>query len=281
MTVTAGTLFVCGSPIGNLEDASQRLLRVLSEADLIAAEDTRHTRKLLSHFGISSPLTSFHAHSKEGKVGALIAELRQGRSVALVSDAGMPGISDPGGPLIAEVLAAGLPVEVIPGPSALLTALLLSGLRSDRFVFEGFLPRKGRRKALELWRAEKRTIVFYESPHRVLSTLGDILEVLGDRRIALCRELTKKFEETFRGTVSGAVAHFQVRAPKGEFTLVLEGAMEKADEGAGIPGEPQLRSAFEELLANGVDRRTAVKELAVRYGSRRREIYNALFGERP
>ncbi|MDA8096428.1 MAG: 16S rRNA (cytidine(1402)-2'-O)-methyltransferase [Clostridia bacterium] len=275
--MTAGTLFVCGTPIGNLEDASHRLLRILGEVDLIAAEDTRHTRKLLSHFGIRTPLTSFHAYSEKGKAETLMAALRQGKTVALVSDAGMPAISDPGGPLIAEVLAAGLPVEVIPGPSALLTALLLSGLQSDRFVFEGFVPRKGRRKTFERWRDEERTIIFYESPYRVLDTLREIRETLGDRRVAVCRELTKKFEEVFRGPVSDALAHFEAKTPKGEFTLVLEGAVEKVQETVQVPVDPELRSAFDALVENGADRRAAVKELASRYRLRRREVYDALF----
>lgn len=276
--MAAGTLYVCGTPIGNLEDAGLRLVRILGEVDLIAAEDTRMTRKLLSHYGISTPLTSLHARSERRKTETVVAVLQQGKSVALVSDAGMPVISDPGGLLIAAALEAGIRVEAVPGPSALLTALVLSGLKADRFVFDGFVPRRGRRRMLEAWRKEERTIVFYESPHRILGTLQDVLEVVGDRRVAVARELTKKFEEVFRGRVSEAVAHFENKPPQGEFTIVLEGAAEgeKATDAAPPPSAETMRREYERLVAEGVDRQAAVKELAGRFNMHRREVYELI-----
>lgn len=280
LAMDAGTLYVCGTPIGNLEDAGLRLIRILGEVDLIAAEDTRMTRKLLSRYGIRTPLTSLHARSEQRKTEAVLAALRQGKSVALVSDAGMPVISDPGGLLIAAVVEAGIRVEAVPGPSALLTALVLSGIKADRFVFDGFVPRRGRRRMLEEWRREERTIVFYESPHRILGTLRDVLEVVGDRRVAVARELTKRFEEVFRGRVSEAVAYFEMKQPQGEFTVVLEGAAEGAKDDAGEAVPPpveELRREYDGLVAEGVDRRAAVKELARRYKLHRREVYERLF----
>lgn len=277
--MASGTLYVCGTPIGNLEDAGFRLVRILGEVDLIAAEDTRMTMRLLSRYGVKTPLTSLHARSERRKTGAVLAALKQGKSVALVSDAGMPAVSDPGGLMIAAALEAGIRVEAVPGPSALVTALVLSGLRADRFVFDGFLPRKGRRRVLDAWREEERTIVFYESPHRIPGTLRDVLEVVGDRRVAVARELTKKFEEVFRGRVSEAAAHFEVTPPRGEFTVVLEGAGQD-EPGAGAAPAPTvevLRGEYTKLIATGADRRAAIKELAARFGMRRREVYQRLF----
>lgn len=276
--MAAGTLYICGTPIGNLEDAGLRLVRILGEVGLIAAEDTRMTQRLLARYNLQTPLTSLHARSERRKTRTVLAALEEGQSVALVSDAGMPAISDPGGILIAAALEAGIRVEAVPGPSALITALVLSGLRADRFVFDGFLPRKGRRRVLEAWREEERTIVFYESPHRIPGTLRDVLEVVGDRRVAVARELTKKFEEVFRGRVSEAVAHFAAHPPRGEFTVVLEGAAGGAQAPAApAPSVETLRGEYTKLVAQGTDRRTAIKKLAARYGMRRREIYSRLF----
>lgn len=274
--MAAGTLYVCGTPIGNLEDVSLRVLRVLAEVELVAAEDTRHTRKLLSHYGIRTPLTSFHAHNRKRKADEILQRLRNGGAVALVSDAGMPGISDPGADLVTRALQEEIPVVPVPGPSAVLAALVVSGLRTDRFCFEGFLPRKGRRRALEALRGERRTTVLFESPQRLTATLGDILAVLGDRKLAVARELTKQYEEVFRGTVNEALAHFTAHPPRGEITLVVEGAGEKeprpADRG-------NVAAEVAELQARGLTRAEALREAARRRGLSRRQLYQRLLGE--
>jgi 16S rRNA (cytidine1402-2'-O)-methyltransferase len=219
-----GSLYVCATPIGNLSDASQRLIETLKAADLIAAEDTRQTKKLVERFEISTPVTSYHEHNIKHKTGQLISEMLEGRSIALVSDAGMPGISDPGEELIKEAVTKGIKVVPIPGPSAVITALAVSGLSTGRFVFEGFLPREGkqRRRVLRKLAEEERTIVFYESPHRIAKALKDILEILGDRQICVAREISKMHEEFFRGKVSEAITRFEKEA-LGEMTIVLEG----------------------------------------------------------
>lgn len=271
-----GKLYLCGTPIGNLEDVTLRVLRLLAEVDLIAAEDTRHTRKLLNHYEIRTPLTSFHAHSQEKKVGQLLDRLHQGASVALVSDAGMPGISDPGVDLVARAIQDDIQVVPLPGPSAVLAALVVSGLRTDRFVFEGFLPRRGRRRALEALRGERRTMVVFEAPMRLLATLNDILDVLGNRRITVARELTKHYEEVFRGTVQEAQLHFTTQPPRGEITLVLEGSTGE-EAPAEIPGPVILAAEVNELQAGGRTRPDALREVARRYGMRRRELYGLLY----
>ncbi|MBN1965074.1 MAG: 16S rRNA (cytidine(1402)-2'-O)-methyltransferase, partial [Anaerolineae bacterium] len=216
------TLYVVPTPIGNLEDITLRALRILREASLIAAEDTRTTRKLLSRYEITTPLTSYHEHNKLTKLDAIFAALESG-DVALVSDAGTPGVSDPGYELIGEALARGVPVVVLPGPSAVIAALVASGLPTDRFLFVGFLPRKpsALRRALSDLAAERATLIAYESPNRLTDTLQAVLEVLGDRPVAVARELTKLFEEVWRGPVSAALAHYRDAPPKGEITLVI------------------------------------------------------------
>lgn len=227
-----GKLYVCATPIGNLEDITLRALRVLKEADLVAAEDTRHTRGLLAHFDIHTPLTSYHEHNELAKGRELIAKLREGLDVALVSESGMPAISDPGFRLVRSAIEESIPVEVLPGPSAALTALVVSGLPTDRFVFEGFLsPKAGKRdRRLAELASEPRTIILYESPHRIERTLRAIYERLGDRRIVLARELTKKFEEVRRGTVGEILESVKTRPPKGEIVLVIEGQSRRAAE---------------------------------------------------
>lgn len=221
------TLYVVATPIGNLEDITLRALRILGEVDLIAAEDTRKTKRLLAKYGINTKLTSYHQHSKAGKTSYLLREL-SGKDVALVSEAGVPTISDPGGGLVRAAIEEGIPVVSVPGPSAVATALAVSGMAADRFLFLGFLPRKKgeRRRLLASVADEPLTIVAFESPHRLCRALTDILEVLGDRRVAIGRELTKLHEEVFRGTVSEAIEHFA--KPRGEFTLVIEGRMRKS-----------------------------------------------------
>lgn len=227
-----GILYVVATPIGNLKDISLRAIEMLKSVDLIACEDTRHASILLNAHDVSTPTTSYHSYTTRAKQSRLIEELRQGKRIALISDAGLPGISDPGVPLIHEALQAGCQVEVIPGASAALTALVLSGFPTDRFVFEGFLPVKGgaRRSKLELLREEPRTVICYESPHRLVKTLQDIQDVFGDVAISVSRELTKKFEETRREPVSAQIAHFELHAPRGEFVIVLPPARERSHE---------------------------------------------------
>jgi len=222
-----GILYIVGTPIGNLEDITLRALRILREVNLIACEDTRRTRKLLSRYNIHIPLTSYFEHNKITKADFLIRRLKEGKNIALVSDAGMPGISDPGYFIIQKVLKENISIIPIPGPTALISSLVISGLPTDSFIFEGFLPskKKARCDKLKELSFEKRTIIFYEAPHRLLVTLKDIMEILGDREVSLTRELTKKFEETFRGRVSKAIEKFI--HPKGEFTIILKGAQEK------------------------------------------------------
>jgi 16S rRNA (cytidine1402-2'-O)-methyltransferase len=224
--VEPGTLYVVATPIGNLEDITLRALRVLGSVDIIAAEDTRHTRKLLTHHGISRPLVSFHAHNEQRQVPRLLALLQEGRSLALVTDAGTPGIADPGYSLLQALVQHAIPVVPIPGPTAAMAALCIAGLPTDRFVFEGFLPSKGgrRRQRLEALREEPRTVVLYESPYRLVRLLQEIVTCLGpERRVVVTRELTKHFEEVQRGTASTLLDVFQERTVRGECTVLIAG----------------------------------------------------------
>ncbi|MHC4605392.1 MAG: 16S rRNA (cytidine(1402)-2'-O)-methyltransferase [Planctomycetota bacterium] len=222
--MSTGTLFVLATPIGNLEDVSPRALRTLKEVAAVACEDTRTTRKLLSHFGIRTPAVAFFQHSSPKRLEELLGRLRAGESLALASESGTPGVADPGADLVSAALDEGVPVRVIPGPSALAAALSVSGFRANHVVFDGFLPVKGgkRRRALEALAKEERTIVLYEGPHRVARTLRDLAEALGDRRVAIARELTKKFEEVRRTTLAEGAARYEKEKPRGEFTLVIE-----------------------------------------------------------
>lgn len=264
------TLYAVATPIGNLEDITLRALRILSEVPLIAAEDTRTTRKLLTHHGISpsgKELLSYNEHNMKQRTPEILRALGRG-DVALVSEAGMPGISDPGFELVTAVLEAGNDVVPVPGASALLAALVASGLPAKRFTFLGFLPRKSgeRRRLLESLRGDPATLVFFESPRRLRTSLGDLQDMLGDRRIAACRELTKLHEEVFRGTISGALSHFT--EPRGEFTLVVEGAA----------GEPVTREAdivreLRRLRNEGVSAKDATTEVARAAGISRRQAY--------
>jgi 16S rRNA (cytidine1402-2'-O)-methyltransferase len=263
-----GTLYVVGTPIGNLEDISLRAIRTLREVDLIAAEDTRITRKLLSRYGIKTPLTSYHEHSKRKKLEYLLDTLME-KDVALVSDSGMPGLSDPGYELIGAAIERGINVVAVPGPSALITALVVSGLPTTSFVYLGFLPRrrKERQKLLASVAKERRTIVAFESPHRLLESLADLRELLGDRRIAVARELTKMHEEVWRGRIGEALSHFEENPPRGEFTLVIEGAEEEVwDDG-------RVREELVEMLKEGITKREAVKIVAEISGWPKREVY--------
>ena len=220
-----GALYIVSTPIGNLEDITLRAIRVLKEADLIACEDTRHTKKLLSHYGITTPTTSYFEHNKIKKGEYLMRLLKEGREIALVSDSGTPGISDPGFNIIRLAIKKDVPTTIVPGPCAFISALVSSGMATDSFLFQGFLSHKKakRRKQLGSLKEEKRTIILYESPHRLLKTLADILDILGDRDIAITRELTKVFEETLRLKVSAAIQHFATNPPRGEFVLIIKG----------------------------------------------------------
>jgi 16S rRNA (cytidine1402-2'-O)-methyltransferase len=268
-----GTLYVVATPIGNLEDLSPRGLRVLREAAVIAAEDTRVTRKLLSRFEVRTPLTSYHAHSDPRKAEALVERLLGGEDVALVSDAGTPGISDPGGLLVRAAVEAGIPVAPVPGPSAVLAALAGSGLDPTRFVFEGFLPRSAgdRRKALVPLRGLPHTLVFYEAPGRVAAALASLREALGDRPAIVARELTKKFEEFARGPLSELEERFRAAPPRGECVILVRGVAAAAH----APEEPaeDPAAALTALLEQGVSVRDASRAVAEQTGRSRRELY--------
>jgi 16S rRNA (cytidine1402-2'-O)-methyltransferase len=263
------TLYIVATPIGNMEDITLRALRILDEVSLIAAEDTRKTGKLLSAFGIKTPLTSYHEHNKISRLPSLLEHLGRG-DVALVSEAGMPGISDPGYELVVAAIGRGIRIEPIPGASVLVTALAVSGLPTDQFVYIGFLPRrKGqRRELLQGVEPQRGTIIAFEAPHRLAAALGDILDVLGDRRIAVCRELTKMYEEVFRGTVSGAIDHFH--QPIGEFTLVIQGKPEERPVLADSMIEELRR-----LKGKGVAAKEAVARISGASGVSKKEIYRA------
>ena len=222
---TEGVLYIVSTPIGNLEDITLRALRVLKEVNLIAAEDTRHTRRLLAHYEIGTPTTSYFEGNQIQKGEKLVARLKAGESIALVSDAGTPTISDPGYRLLIQCIEADIPIIPIPGPSACIAAASVAGLPLHNFTFEGFLsPKSGRRKRqLTELREERRTLIFYESPHRIIVFLQDVLEIFGDRQVSVARELTKKFEEVFRGKVTGAIEKFQETSPRGEFTVIIAG----------------------------------------------------------
>lgn len=276
----AGTLYLCATPIGNLEDITLRVLRTLKEADLIAAEDTRNSIKLLNHFEIKTPMTSYHEYNKIEKGRELVNKLLAGVNVALITDAGTPGISDPGEELVQMCYEAGVPVTSLPGPAACITALTISGKSTRRFAFEAFLPadKKERRAILEELKTETRTTILYEAPHRLLRTLQELLEVLGERRVTVCRELTKKHETAFLTTLTEAVAYYQEQEPKGECVLILEGRnrqeMEREKQ------ESWLDLSLEEHMAlyekQGMDRKTAMKQVAKDRGVSKREIYQEL-----
>ena len=269
------TLYVVATPIGNLEDITLRALRVLREVALIAAEDTRTARKLLARYDIHTPLTSFFDHSKLQKLDYLLQTLAE-KDVALISEAGMPGLSDPGYELIQAAIACGIPVVPIPGPSAITTALAVSGLHSDQFVYLGFLPRRPaeRRRLLTAIAAEPRTLVAFEAPHRLVNCLSDLAAILGEqRRLAVCRELTKTFEEVRRETVAEALVHFQTTEPRGEFTLVIAGATAEQPPRLSHGDAVQVRERVASLVATGLRRQEAIKQVARETGLARREVY--------
>jgi len=269
-----GTLYLVGTPIGNLEDISLRAQRVLGEVEVIAAEDTRETRKLLAHYQIRTRLLSYHAHSRAQRREEILALLRAGKSVAVVSDAGMPGISDPGAELVRDCRAAGLPVVAIPGPTAVTTALALSGFLAEEYLFLGFLPSRAnlRRQVLPRALTHPGTIVCYEVPHRLIESLADMREVLGDRTALCARELTKKFEEVVPGRLSELIAHFTAHAPRGEMTVVVEGAPVDKQAGDLAAGVAEVG----ELVAAGTTPSRAVAHVAKWRGLPRRALYQAV-----
>lgn len=273
-----GTLYLCATPIGNLEDMTPRALRMLQEADLIAAEDTRHTLQLLNHFDIKGRLVRYDEHSKEKQGAYLLEQLLEGKSIALVSDAGFPGIADPGEALAHDAIAQGVRVVPVPGANAALCALIASGLPTYPFFFGGFLPKskRNRREQLELWQHIPATMILYEAPHRIVEVLKDILACWGDRPLAAARELTKLHEEFYRGTVSGCLSWLEENSPRGEFCLVLG-----AGDGKAATEEAQLEPLDEvrRLMAEGVDKKSALAQVAKKRKIPKRELYNQLISE--
>lgn len=268
-----GVLYVCPTPIGNLEDITIRALNVLKTVDLVAAEDTRHTIKLLNHYGIKKPLTSYHEHNKKEKGPILIERLLNGENIAIVSDAGMPGISDPGEDLIRLSIENGIDVVPLPGATAFVLALVVSGFSTEKFVFHGFLPsnRKERLASLKDLEYERRTIILYEAPHRLLECLKDIEDVLGNRDISISRELTKKFEETFRGTISEAYEKFKRQNIRGEFVIVIRGSCEVEEKN---PWEDMsIKEHIKFYISQGFTKKEAVKKVALDRDMPKREIY--------
>ena len=275
-----GTLYLCATPIGNLEDITLRVLRTLKEVDLIAAEDTRNSIKLLNHFEIHTPMTSYHEYNKYKKGRELAAKLRQGKNIALITDAGTPGISDPGEELVKMCAEEGIPVTSLPGASACITALTLSALSTRRFAFEAFLPgdKKERQAVLEELPRETRTIILYEAPHRLRKTLKELYELLGNRRLTICRELTKKYETAFRTDFDEALRCYETEEPKGECVLVIEGkkAEEILEEQKAAWQELSLEEHMELYEEQGHSRKEAMRLVARDRGVSRRDIYQGL-----
>ena len=258
--MTKGKLYICPTPIGNMEDITMRTLRILGEVDLVAAEDTRHSGMLLKHYEIDKPFTSYHQHNKAKKGPELIEKLNEGLDIALVSDAGMPGISDPGTDLIALCIENGIDFIVLPGATASLVALVSSGLDTDKFTFEGFLGSKKSERVRELEdiKYKKETLIFYESPHRIVDTLEDMENILGDRRISISRELTKVYEETLRGSISELREHFVENRPRGEFVIIVEGSLEELDPYENISIKDHLAS----LVDEGYSKKDAIRKVS-------------------
>lgn len=276
----AGTLYLCATPIGNLEDMTFRCVRTLKEADLIAAEDTRGSIKLLNHFEIKTPMTSYHEYNKIEKGRKLVERLLGGEDIALITDAGTPGISDPGEELVSMCHEAGITVTAVPGAAACVTALTISGLSTRRFAFEAFLPadKKERQRVLESLKDETRTIVIYEAPHRLIRTLGALKEVLGDRQAAVCKELTKRHETVFRATLCEAIAYYEEHEPRGEYVLIIEGKSQEEilKEEQGRWEELTLTEHMELYLKNGLSKKDAMKQVAKDRGIGKREVYQML-----
>lgn len=272
-----GTLYLCATPIGNLEDITLRVLRTLKEADLIAAEDTRNSRKLLNHFEIKTPMTSYHEYNKIEKAKELIGQMQDGKNVALITDAGTPGISDPGEEMVRMCYESGIQVTSLPGACACVTALTLSGLPTRRFCFEAFLPmqKKERQEILRELENETRTIILYEAPHRLTRTLTELAQLFGERKISICREMTKKYETIFQATVAEAVTYYQEHEPRGEYVLVLEG---KSRADSKLEEQRRWESLtvedhMQHYLSQGMEKKEAMKQVAKDRGVSKREIY--------
>lgn len=275
-----GTLYLCATPIGNLEDMTFRVIRILKEVDLIAAEDTRNSIKLLNHFEIQTPMTSYHEYNKYEKGRKLVEKLLEGQNIALITDAGTPGISDPGEELVKMCYEAGVPVTSLPGAAACITALTISGLSTRRFAFEAFLPsdKKEREQILKELKHETRTVILYEAPHRLVKTLKLLLEHLGNRKITVCRELTKKHETAFAATLEEAVTYYEANTPKGECVLVLAGKSREQmqEEERKQWEEMTIEEHMEVYLKQGMDKKTAMKAVAKDRGVSKRDIYQYL-----
>ena len=276
-----GELYLCATPIGNLEDMTFRCIRVLKEADVIAAEDTRNSIKLLNHFEIKTPMTSYHEFNKVEKARVLVDKLLKGETVALITDAGTPGISDPGEELVRQCIEAGIKVTPVPGAAACINALIMSGMPTRRFCFEAFLPSDKKEKAdvLEQLKAEQRTIIIYEAPHRLLRTLTELESALGGmRKIAVCKELTKRHETVYRDTISGALGYYTANEPKGEYVLVIEGRSQKEllEEKRAAWDDMSIGEHFNMYVSQGMDKKDAMKLVAKDRGVSKRDIYNAL-----
>lgn len=276
-----GELYLCATPIGNLEDMTFRCIRVLKEADVIAAEDTRNSIKLLNHFEIKTPMTSYHEFNKVEKARVLVEKILKGETVALITDAGTPGISDPGEELVRQCIEAGIKVTPVPGAAACINALIMSGMPTRRFCFEAFLPSDKKEKAdvLEQLKAEQRTIIIYEAPHRLLRTLTELESALGGmRKIAVCKELTKRHETVYRDTISGALGYYTANEPKGEYVLVIEGRSQKEllEEKRAAWDDMSIEEHFNMYVSQGMDKKDAMKLVAKDRGVSKRDIYNAL-----
>ena len=280
MDFEEGTLYLCATPIGNLSDISMRVIDTLKEADLIAAEDTRNSIKLLNRYEIKTPMTSYHEHNKYDKAQELIRQMKEGKNIALITDAGTPAISDPGEVLVRMCHEAGIRVTSLPGPCALITALTLSGMSARRFCFEGFLPaeKKERREVLKMLATEMRTVILYEAPHHLKETLAQLLDAMGDRQLTICRELTKTHESSFLTTLSDAIAYYGENEPRGEYVLVIKGLdpeVQKKEEQEAwkeMPLEKHM-AMYEE---QGLDRKECMKRVAMDRGISKREVYQQL-----
>lgn len=277
-----GTLYLCATPIGNLKDMTERVISTLKEVDIIAAEDTRNSIKLLNHFDIRTPMTSYHEYNRYDKAAELICRLHEGKDIALITDAGTPGISDPGEIFVSMCVEAGIRVTSLPGACACITALTMSGLKTGRFCFEAFLPaeKKERREILDELKDETRTIIIYEAPHHLKATLSELKDSLGDRRISLCRELTKQFEEVLHFTIEEAIEYYNSNEPRGEFVLCIEGRDRKAmkQEEQRSWQELTIEEHMKFYEEQGLERRECMKKVAKDRGITKREVYNQLLG---
>ena len=279
----SGKLFLCATPIGNLEDITFRVLKTLKEVDLIAAEDTRHSIKLLNHFEIQTPMTSYHEYNKVDKAKYLVNLMQEGKNIAVITDAGTPGKSDPGEELVRQCFEVGIEVSSLPGPAACITALTMSGLKTRRFAFEAFLPsdKKERQQVLEELKDETRTMIIYEAPHHLVQTLKELESVLGDRKITQCRELTKKYEEAHQTTIGSLISEYETKEPRGEYVLVIEGKTfkEKTEEKQKEWESLSINEHMEYYLDQGIDKKEAMKRVAKDRGVSKRDIYRECINE--